>query len=40
MTSEPMRPKDQPDHVRPAPNLEAIDVAVTEAQVKQVEKAE
>jgi hypothetical protein len=40
VTSEPMRPKDQPDHVRPAPNLEAIDVAVTEAQVKQVEKAE
>ena len=35
VTSEPVRPKDQPDQVRPAPNLEAIDVAVSDAQVKQ-----
>jgi hypothetical protein len=39
VTSEPVRPKDQPDHVRPAPNLDAIDVAVTDAHVKQVEQA-
>jgi hypothetical protein len=39
VTSEPVRPKDQPDQVRPAPNLVAIDVAVSEAQVKQAEPA-
>jgi len=39
VTSEPVRPKDQPDHVRPAPDFEAIDVAVSDAQAQQAEPA-
>jgi hypothetical protein len=30
--SEPVRPKDSADTVRPAPNLEAIDIAVSQTQ--------
>ena len=40
VTSEPVRAKDQPDQVRRAPNLEAIDVAVSEAGDRQVQKSE
>jgi hypothetical protein len=29
VTSAPVRPKDGADQIRPAPNLEAIDIAVT-----------
>jgi hypothetical protein len=29
VTSEPVRPKDGADQVHPAPDLEAIDIAVT-----------
>jgi hypothetical protein len=32
VTSEPVRAKDGADHVRPAPNLEAIDIAVSEGR--------
>jgi hypothetical protein len=29
VTSEPVRPKDGADQIRPAPNFEAIDIAVS-----------
>jgi hypothetical protein len=32
VTSEPVRPKDGADQVRPGPNLEAIDIAVAKTQ--------
>jgi len=32
VTSDPVRAKDGADHVRPAPNLAAIDIAVSEGR--------